>query len=160
MKILYPVIIAFLVGILAAQFWQMSRKQTPPDFEVLTSAENAALGLPFSEAVRVGNTLYVSGAIGVSPGTLELAPGGVKAETRQTMQNIRAVLERYGSSMDQVAKCTVFLRDMAEWPLMNEAYVEAFGDHRPARSAFGANGLALNGAVEIDCIAWVEQPTP
>ena len=149
------VLVAFAVGILAANFLQADYQQ-PRGIEVLTTDENAKLGLPFSEAVRLGNTLYVSGQISVAPGSLELVPGGIKEETRQTMQNIRTVVERYGSSMQQIAKCTVFLRNMDEWPLMNEAYIAAFGSHRPARSAFGASGLALDGNVEIDCIAYVD----
>jgi len=149
------IIIAFLAGALAMQLWQ-SRDNKAKSLQLLTTPANKELGLPFSEATRIGNTLYVSGSIGVKPGTLELVAGGIKEETRQTMDNIRTVLERYGSSMDEVAKCTIFLGDMSEWPLMNEAYVAAFGSHRPARSAFGANGLALNGSVEIDCIAYVE----
>lgn len=148
-------VIAFGAGALSAGTL-LAGDQGPAGIEVLTTDENAKLGLPFSEAVRLGNTLYVSGQIGVAPGSLELAPGGIKEETRQTMENIRTVLERYGSSMNQVAKCTVFLKDMNEWPLMNEAYIEAFGVHRPARSAFGASGLALDGSVEIDCIAYVD----
>ena len=148
-------IIAFLGGAIAVHYWHAHRV-APLSLEVLTTAENAKLGLPFSEATRIGHTLYVSGQIGVKPGSLELVPGGVKEETRQTMENIRTVLERYGSSMSQVAKCTVFLGSISDWPLMNESYIESFGDHRPARSALGASGLALNGAVEIECIAFVD----
>ncbi len=155
MKLTSVLIIGILAGALAMQLWN-SRSGEPRALQVLNTPGNEKFGLPFSEATRIGNTLYVSGSIGVKPGTLELVPGGIKEETRQTMQNIREVLERYGSSMDQVAKCTIFLGDMSEWPLMNEAYVEAFGTHRPARSAFGANGLALNGSVEIECLAYVE----
>ena len=156
LKTIYPIIIAFLVGALIFQFWSARSQSVVPSFEVLTTAEYTSFGLPFSEAVRIGSTMYVSGSIGVEPGRAELVPGGIKEETRQAMQNIRDILERYGSSMDKVAKCTVFLSDMAEWPLMNEAYIEAFGEHRPARSAFGANGLALGGRVEIECIAQVD----
>ena len=79
--------------------------------------------------------------------------GGVQAETRQAMANIVAILQRYGSSVDKIAKCTIFLGDMSQWGDMNVAYLEALGDHRPARSALGANGLALDGSVEIECIA-------
>ena len=112
------------------------------------------LGLPFSAAVRVDNTLYVSGNIGNLPGTLELAPGGIQAETKQTMENIGSVLEHAGSSLDRVVKCTVFLADMAEWGAMNEVYRTYF-ENPPARSALGANGLALDARVEIECIATV-----
>jgi reactive intermediate/imine deaminase len=127
-----------------------------PEVEYLSSGDNAMQALPFSEAVRVGDMLYLSGAVGVVPGTLRLAPGGIAAETRQTMENIRTVLERHGSSMDRVVKCTVMLADIAEWPQMNEVYVTFFPGHRPARSALGASGLALGARVEIECMATVD----
>ena len=109
-------------------------------------------GLPFSSAVRAGNTLYLSGNLGNIPGTLDLADGGIAGETRQTMDNISNVLQEFGSSMDEVVKCTVFLADMSEWGAMNEVYKTYF-KNPPARSALGANGLALNARVEIECIA-------
>jgi 2-iminobutanoate/2-iminopropanoate deaminase len=109
-------------------------------------------GLPFSSAVRAGNTLYLSGNIGNVPGTLDLADGGITGETRQTMDNISNVLQEFGSSMDDVVKCTVFLADMSEWGAMNEVYKTYF-KNPPARSALGASGLALNARVEIECIA-------
>lgn len=109
--------------------------------------------LPFSEAVRVGNTLYLAGQVGNSPGTLKLVPGGMRAEARQVMENIKAILERHGSSLDRVVKCTVFLTDMKEWAAFNELYREYFKSHLPARSALGANGLALGARVEVECIA-------
>lgn len=115
-------------------------------------------GLPFSAAVRAGDMLYVSGQMGVVRGGetgLELVPGGIAAETRQTLANMRDVLERHGSSMDRVVKVTVMMADMAEWPAMNAIYVTHFAKHLPARSAFGASALALGGRVEIECIATV-----
>ena len=112
--------------------------------------------LPFSAAVRVGDTLYLSGQIGNLPGSKELAPGGIGPETRQTMENIKMVVEKYGSSMERVFKCTIFLADMAEWDAMNEVYVTYFADDKlPARSALGVNGLALGARVEIECIALI-----
>ncbi len=110
------------------------------------------LGLPFSEAVRVGDLLFLSGQLGNSGG-LGLVEGGVEAETRQTMENIKATLERYELGMDRIVKCTLFLADMAEWPTVNEVYKTYFGENPPARSALGANGLALGARVEIECIA-------
>lgn len=108
--------------------------------------------LPFSAAVRVGEMLYLSGQLGTdSTGTL--VRGGIEPETRQTMENIRAVLEANGSSMDRVVKCLVMLADMAEWGAMNRVYVTFFPDHLPARSAMGASGLALGARVEIECLA-------
>jgi len=121
--------------------------------EVLGAEENNKNKLPFSKAVAFGDLLFLSGEIGLKPGEKSLVPGGVQAETRQTMLNIKTTLEKYGSSMDKIIKCTVFLGDMSQWGDMNIAYIEALGDHRPARSALGANGLALNGSVEIECIA-------
>jgi reactive intermediate/imine deaminase len=122
------------------------------DVEYLQTPGTEDLGLPFSSAVRVDDTLYLSGAIGVIPGTMELAEGGIQGETRQTLDNIRQTLETFGSSLDKVVKCTVFLADMAEWGAMNEVYRTYF-ENPPARSALGASGLALNARVEIECIA-------
>lgn len=127
------------------------------EIEYLSSPEMAAMDLPFSEATRVGNTLYLSGQIGNAPGTLELVPGGIEAETRQTLENIRAILERHGSSMDRVVKCTIFLADIAEWPRMNSVYATYFPGPKPARAAVAGSGLALGARVEIDCIAVVEE---
>lgn len=110
--------------------------------------------LPFSAAVRVGDMLYLSGQLGTDSGG-DLVDGGIEPETRQTMQNIRALLEANGSSMDRVVKCLVMLADMGEWSAMNGVYVTFFPDHLPARSAMGASGLALGARVEIECIAVV-----
>jgi 2-iminobutanoate/2-iminopropanoate deaminase len=107
---------------------------------------------PFSRAVRVGELLFLAGQIGTDASG-RLVPGGIEAETRQTMQNIRAELRRNGLEMDRVAKCTVFLVDMAEWPRMNAVYATYFPGPKPARSAAGASGLALGARVEIECIA-------
>ena len=121
-----------------------------PDVEHYSS--NPDMQLPFSDAVRVGNMLYLSGKIGNIPGTSQLAEGGIQGETRQALENIKASLEKYGSSMSEVVKCTVFLADIAEWGAMNEVY-KTFFKNPPARSALGVSGLALNGRVEIECIA-------
>lgn len=112
--------------------------------------------LPFSDAVRVGRMLYLSGKIGNIPGTPQLAEGGIQGETRQTLENIKASLEKHGSSLSEVVKCTVFLADIAEWGPMNEVYVEYFHSNPPARSALGSSGLALNARVEIECLATVK----
>ena len=129
---------------------------TAQDVEYLATPEQQALDLPFSEAVRVGDMLYLSGQIGTLPGTMTLVEGGIQAETRQTMDNIQGVLERYGSSLERVVKCTVMVADIAEWPALNEVYVEYFPGPKPARSALGANGLALGARVEIECWATVD----
>lgn len=115
--------------------------------------EGGAGSLPFSDAVRVGDLLFLSGKIGNVPGTRDLAPGGIQGETRQAMENIRNSLQRYGASMNDVAKCTVFLADMSEWGAMNEVYVGYFPDNKPVRSAVGVDALALGAKLEIECIA-------
>lgn len=127
-----------------------------PAAEFLTTPEMEGMGFPFSEAVRVDNMLYLSGQVGNLPGEAAVVEGGIQAETRQTLENIRAILERYGSSMEEVVKCTVMIDDMAEWPAMNEVYATFFPGPKPARSALGADGLALGAKVEIECWATVE----
>jgi len=126
---------------------------SPPRVQYL--AAPSPRPLPFSDAVRVGNMLYLSGKLGTD--SSGLVAGGIKAETKQTMENIGRVLERSGSSFDQVVKCTVMLADMSDWGAMNEVYVTFFApDRRPARSALGVNGLALGARVEIECWATVK----
>ena len=111
--------------------------------------------LPFSDAVRVGDVMYFSGALGNKPGTMELVPGGIEAETRQMFLNIGRSLEQNGLSFDDVFKCRVFLANMNEWPAFNKIYVEYFKPERlPARSALGANGLALGARVEMEITAF------
>jgi 2-iminobutanoate/2-iminopropanoate deaminase len=112
-------------------------------------SSNPEMQLPFSDAVRVGRMLYI-------PGTPQLAEGGIQGETRQALENIKASLEKYGSSMGEVVKCTVFLADIAEWGAMNEVYMEYFHTNPPARSALGSSGLALNARVEIECMATIK----
>jgi len=111
--------------------------------------------LPFSEAVRVDDVLYLSGQLGFDQATGQLVEGGIAAETKQTMENIKATLDKYGSSMSQVFKCTVFLADISEWAAMNEVYMTYFPRNPPARSALGSSGLALGARTEIECIATV-----
>ncbi|MGE0043345.1 MAG: RidA family protein [Vicinamibacterales bacterium] len=125
----------------------------------MTTPETEAMGYPFSEAVRVGHMLYLSGQVGERPdetGAAKVVEGGIQAETRQALENIKTVLERYGSSMSEVVKCTVMIADMSEWPAMNEVYATYFPGPKPARSAVGANGLALGAKVEIECLATVD----
>lgn len=111
---------------------------------------------PFSDAVRVGALLYVSGKLGTDPATGRLVAGGIAAETRQALANVRASLERHGSGIDRVVKCTCFLADIAEWQAMTDAYVGAFpADRRPARTALAVGALPLAGRVEIECVAAV-----
>lgn len=127
-------------------------KSAPP-IEYLSSPALEGMELPFSGATRVGDLIFVSGNIGNTPGSLELAGNDVQSQTRQTLENIKAVLERHGSSMDRVVKVTVMMADMGEWAAMNEVYREYFTPPYPARSAFGASGLAAGARLEIECIA-------
>lgn len=113
--------------------------------------------LPFSGAVRVGNMLYLSGALGTDPATKKLVQGGIEAETKQTLENIKATLERNRSDLDHVVKCTIFLADIKEWASMNEVYKKYFLKHLPARSAIAGSGLALGARVEIECIAVIRE---
>ena len=112
-------------------------------------------GLPFSPAMRVDDLIFLSGQIGVDLTTLELVEGGLEAETRQTMENVRLVLEAAGAGFEDIVKCSIFLADIADWPAFNEIYAEYFEsvEDPPARSAFGTTGLALGATVEVDCIA-------
>lgn len=123
------------------------------DIEFKNPESFKKLGLPFSEAVRVGDLLFLSGQLGNQPGSLSLVEGGVETETRQTMENIKAVLERNQLGLERVVKCTLFLADIAEWPKVNAVYKTYFGENPPARSALAASGLALDARVEIECIA-------
>ncbi len=113
----------------------------------------AVQGLPFSAAVRVGDVIYLSGQIGNRIGTRELVAGGIAPETRQTLENIRTILEAAGSSLDRVFKCTVFLADIADYGAMNEVYATFFPADPPARSTVAGSGLALGAKVEIECMA-------
>ena len=114
----------------------------------------SSMGYPFSTAVRVGDIWELSGQIGLDPKTGKLAPGGVGPETRQTLENIRLVLEHAGSSMRNIIKVGVFLKDISEFNEMNEAYGKFFdASDYPARSAVAVAGLALNARVEIECSA-------
>ncbi|WP_419949302.1 RidA family protein [Candidatus Palauibacter sp.] len=122
--------------------------------EMMHSVEYFGGGANFSEAVRVGNVLYLSGKLGTVPGE-GLVEGGIIPETEQTLRNIADALERYGSSMDEVVKCTVFLADIADFRDMTQAYRNFFPNNRPARSAVAVGALVLDAAVEIECIATV-----
>lgn len=117
----------------------------------------AGLGLPFSSAVTVGNTIYLSGIIGTVPKKNEVVPGGIKEETRQAMESMKKILEANNSSLEKVVKVTVMMADMSEWDAMNSIYVTYFPGAKPARSAFGTSGLALGARLEIECIAIVNQ---
>jgi 2-iminobutanoate/2-iminopropanoate deaminase len=122
--------------------------------QFLPAPDAAQRDLPFTEAVRAGDFLFLAGQIGDDPATGKLVPGGIVPEARQTLMHIKAALERNGSSLSEVVKCTVFLADIAEWSTFNGVYREFFKKPFPARSAFAATGLAMNARVELECIAY------
>jgi 2-iminobutanoate/2-iminopropanoate deaminase len=149
--------IPLLFGILAGSVSTCAPPTPPPashpQAEFITSPVTEGLDLPFSEAVRIGDLIILSGMVGIRPGTMQLVPGGLEPEARQALENIRTVLAASGASPGDVVKCTVMLDDIGEWGVFNQVYTEFFGDHRPARSAFGADGLAVGAAVELECMA-------
>ena len=127
---------------------------TGPEIEFLNADPNS--GAPYSDAVRVGDTLYLAGNLGLDAAG-ELVAGGITPESAQTMENLKAVLERNGSSLDRVAECEVMLADIKEREAFNEVYAEYFEPGRfPARHAFGVTGLYAGARVEIACVAVVK----
>lgn len=139
----------------AALGFQAGCASQAPAVTHLNSGKVLPTGLPFSEAVRVGNTVYLSGQLGnvPGPGPIKLAPGGMAGKAKQVMDNIQTALQAHGLSMAHVVKCTVMLADMSEWGAFNDVYKTYFSGNFPARSAFGSNGLAFNARVEVECIA-------
>jgi enamine deaminase RidA (YjgF/YER057c/UK114 family) len=127
--------------------------QTPAATEQVGSPALNGQPLPFSDAIRVGDVLYLSGQIGIGPdGKL---PAGIEAQTRQALNNIGAILTREGVGYGNIFHCTAMLADMKLWPAFNKTYLEIFNEPPlPTRSAFGANGLALGALVEIECQAY------
>ena len=108
---------------------------------------------PYTPILRAGEWLVVSGQIGIRDG--KLVDGAMVEQLRQAIDNLRGLLEREGAGLGDVVKTTVFLRHMSDYGPMNEAYVAAFGDHRPARSAIGVAELPLGALVEVEAWAWV-----
>jgi len=120
-----------------------------------TSPKMEAMKLPFSEAVRVGDVLYLSGQMGVDFATGKLVPGGMEAEARQIMENIGRVLAKHELGYDDIFKCTVMLADMKKWADFNKIYAGYFPSGRyPTRSAFGVSALAIGGEAEVECWAY------
>ena len=119
----------------------------------INSQSNIDKGYPFSEATIVNGIIYLSGEIGTLPDG-SLISGGIEAETRQTLTNIKNKLEKMGGSMDDIFKCTCMLSDIKDWPLMSQEYKKFFNPQKlPARSAFAGSGLALGAKLEIECMA-------
>ena len=143
---------AIAAGVLAIMASDASVLADRPAVEHIGKPMLGEQRLPFSSAVRVGDLLFLSGQIGNTPdGKL---PAGIEAQARQAMENIGAVLKGQGLGFGDLVKCTVMLDDMAHWPAFNKVYVTYFPDGKyPARSAFGADGLALGALLEVECIA-------
>jgi 2-iminobutanoate/2-iminopropanoate deaminase len=131
----------------------------PPEKEVII-AEKApkAIG-PYSVGIRVGHLVFTAGQLGIDRATGELVPGGIEAETNQAILNLQNVLEAAGSGLEMVVKTTVFLQDMNDFARMNAVYGQFFKDNPPARSTVQVAALPKGGAVEIDTIAVISQPS-
>ena len=131
----------------------------PPE-KVVIIADKAPKPIgPYSAGIRLGNLVFTAGQAGIDRATGELVPGGIEAETRQTLTNIKHVLEAAGSGMEFVVKTTVFLRDMADFTRMNAVYAEFFREKPPARTTVQAAALPKAAAVEIEAIAVITQPS-
>ena len=119
---------------------------------ISTPKAPAAIG-PYSQAIQVGNLIYTSGQIPIDPATGQLVEGGIKEQTRQSLNNIQAILQEAGLTMASVVKTTVFMADMADFPEMNSIYAEFFTEPYPARSAVAVKTLPKNALVEIEVVA-------
>ncbi|KAF8634924.1 hypothetical protein AX15_000663 [Amanita polypyramis BW_CC] len=126
---------------------------TDPSISVISTTAAAAPLAHYSQAIRAGNLLFVSGCVPVDPVTGKVVEGGIEVQTEQTMKNLKAVVEAGGSSLGKVVKSTVFLKSVTDFAGMNGVYAKFFGDHKPARSAIEIGTLPLGIAVEIECIA-------
>ena len=118
---------------------------------IYTEKAPKAIG-PYSQAIRTDSFIFTAGQIGLDPTTGELVAGMVEEQTRQALNNLRNVIEAAGSSMDNVVKTTVFLKDMADFPKMNSIYAEYFGENPPARSTVAVAGLPKGGLVEVEAV--------
>lgn len=121
---------------------------------ISTTKAPAAIG-PYSQAIRVGNLVYTSGQIPIDPATGEFAEGGIKEQTRQSLLNLKAILEEAGLTMGDVVKTTVFMADMNDFAAMNAVYAEFFAEPYPARSAVAVKTLPKGALVEIEAVAGV-----
>jgi 2-iminobutanoate/2-iminopropanoate deaminase len=123
-------------------------------FEKIIPADGASPRGHYTPALRAGDFVYVSGQGPIDPVTDKLAPGDVEFQTRLTLSNIRRILEAAGAAATDVVKCSVFLRDISDFPKMNRVYAEFFGDHKPARTTVEAKFHQAEMLVEIDCVAY------
>lgn len=141
-----------VISIVIAMLFVLSCK---PSFKPLVfhnSHEATRQDTPFSDAVESHGFLFLSGQIGIDHKTRRLVDGGIEAETKQCIENIKAVLEHHKSSLNKVVKCTIILRNIEDFAAFNTIYKEYF-PNKPARTTFAAGGLAMNASIEIEVIA-------
>lgn len=143
-------IIKFLPFCIALMFLSCEEKSSEIIFH--KSHESSRLSAPFSDAVETDNLLFLTGQIGKDHKAGKLVEGGIQAETKQTIENIKGVLEQHGLNLDHVVKCTVILSDIDDFSAFNNVYTTYF-TKRPARTTFAAAGLAANAKIEIEVIA-------
>jgi len=141
---------ALLASVLLTSFAQAK----PSNVDFLNTGK-ANPNLPFSQIVKAGNTLYMSGQIGINPATGKLAAGGFEGEAKQALENIKRTLEQHNYSMSNIVKCTVMLTNINDFKAFNAIYTQYFSAPYPARSAFAVNALALDSLVEVECIGAV-----
>ena len=141
------------IVLLLGLFFIWNACQTEPNLPVFhASHEPKKQNAPFSDAVEVGDMLYLAGQVGMDHSVRQLVEGGIQSETEQAIENIKAVLAHHGSSLDKVVKCTVILSDINDFAAFNEVYRTYF-PNKPARTTFAASGLAVGAKIEIDVIA-------
>jgi len=154
MKVYVYSFLLFFTSCISIKTADIKNNTLEPKIVHYTSDDSMEYDFPFSDATIVNGIVYVAGQVGNLPGNNEVVPGGIKAETRQTMKNIQRILNAVGSSMDKVFKCTCMLADIDDWGAMSEEYKTFFDkEKRPSRSAFAGTGLALGAKIEIECWA-------
>lgn len=120
--------------------------------KIITTAQAPAAIGPYSQAVQAGSTVYFSGQLGIDPATGKLAEGGVEGQAVQSLKNVQALLAEVGATAENVVKTTVYITDMADFPVVNTAYAKVFSQNFPARSCVAVKQLPLGGLVEIEAI--------
>ncbi|WP_405207868.1 RidA family protein [Aquimarina sp. LLG6339-5] len=143
----------YLFTILISIFYSCNQKNnTNTEIIFHDTHEPKKENAPFSDAVQVGDLYFLSGQVGMNHTTRKLVEGGIEAETKQTLENIKAVLEHHDMNMNDVVKCTVILSDINDFAAFNKVYKTYF-PNKPARTTFAAKGLAVGAKIEIECVA-------